>query len=96
MPTFDTGAGGVHVSHSECITKFILQICWLCETMKYRLESAVRGYDVYQIIWDTVVGETLPCVTESSNSTVSSDRFAVVFMRNGVVLEHFLLHVLYF
>ena len=43
---------------------------------EYRLESAqaVRGYHIYQSAWDTVVGETPPCVEESSNS---SDRFAV-------------------
>ena len=41
---------------------------------EYRLESTVIRYHCLPDYRDTVVGDTLPCVAESSNN---SDRFAV-------------------
>ena len=43
--------------------------------MEFRMSSCVRGYDVYQCVWEAVVGENLECERETSNE---KDRYAVV------------------
>ena len=53
----------LNLMFQACVTKPRLLLIMEPE---YRLESAVRGYYVYQTVWDTVVIETLPCVAETN------------------------------
>ena len=42
--------------------------------MKFGFDSVVRGYHVYESVWNAIVGENLPCVAEPSNT---ADQYAV-------------------
>ena len=42
--------------------------------------SCVRGYHVYQSVWDAAIGEILTCEREPSNS---QDRYAVAVKKEG-------------
>ena len=52
---------------------------------RYRIASVVRGYHVYQTVWDAVVGEMLVCAMERTNPY---DRFAVGVYRNDSLVGH--------
>ena len=45
----------------------------------------MRGYYVYNDIWEAVVGETLLCVREPRNA---HDRYAVVVEKDSTVIGH--------
>ena len=45
----------------------------------FELPSCVRGYHVYRDIWLPVIGDTLQCVRERTNS---SDRYAVAVKKD--------------
>ena len=53
--------------------------------MECRVESVVRGYHIYQSVWDAIIGENLICVMENDNS---NDKFAVAVMRNNTIICH--------
>lgn len=48
-------------------------------------ELCVRGYHVYKEIWTAVLGETLPCVRETSNE---KDRYAVAVIKDSNIVGH--------
>ena len=47
--------------------------------------SCVRGYHVYQDVWDAAIGEILTCEREPSNS---QDRYAVAVKKEGSIVGH--------
>ena len=47
--------------------------------------SCIRGYHVYQTIWQAALGETFHCVQETSDSKV---RYAVSVVKDGQVIGH--------
>ena len=49
------------------------------------IECCIRGYHVYQEIWDAAVDEELICQPERSNA---HDRYAVAVLKNDVVVGH--------
>jgi len=49
------------------------------------IECCIRGYHVYQEIWDAAVDEELICQPERSNA---HDRYAVTVLKNDVVVGH--------
>ena len=51
----------------------------------YTLSSMVRGYHVYQSIWNAVEGETLNCVRETVNQ---HDPYAVAVVKDGATVGH--------
>lgn len=55
------------------------------EVEEFEMESCVRGYHVYQHVWDAVVGEILECERETSNP---NDRYAVVTKKAENVVGH--------
>ena len=55
------------------------------EVRKFVLESVVRGYHVYQTMWEAAICEELPCKAEGGNC---SDRFAVAVVKDGIVVGH--------
>ena len=59
--------------------------------VKFVLKSVVRGYHVYQTIWEAAIGEELPCKAESGNC---SDRFAVVVISSDIFTRYSTKHVL--
>ena len=52
---------------------------------EFILESVVRGYHVFQHIWNAVVTEELPCRVETGSP---SDRFAVTVLKQDTVVSH--------
>ena len=46
----------------------------------------MRGYHVYNDIWEAAVGETLVCIREPRNT---HDRYAVTVEKDGMVIGHF-------
>ena len=51
----------------------------------YTVETIVRGYHVYQVIWEAAVGQVLPCQRERGNV---HDPYAVAIVERGVVVGH--------
>ena len=51
----------------------------------FSIEAMVRGYHVYQGIWDADLGEQLPCQREPMNS---KDPFAVAVVKSHVTVGH--------
>ena len=49
------------------------------------IECCIRGYHVYQDIWEAAVDEELVCRPERSNA---HDRYAVAVMKNDLVVGH--------
>ena len=47
--------------------------------------SCVHGYHIYKNIWETVIGEELPCETEPDNR---NDRYAVAVKKDGIFIGH--------
>ena len=52
---------------------------------RFSIDSCVRGYHVYNDIWEASVDEELPCQCEDGNS---ADPCAVAIKRSGVVVGH--------
>ena len=51
----------------------------------YTIETIVRGYHVYQVVWEAAVGQVLPCQRERGNV---HDPYAVAIVDKGVVVGH--------
>ena len=51
----------------------------------FEKECCVRGYHVYQRVWDAAIGENLTCRREPTNE---SDRYAVAVMKDDTVIGH--------
>ena len=49
------------------------------------MESCVRGYHAYKDIWETSVGEELPCQRVIGNR---ADPFAVAVIKSGQTVGH--------
>ena len=52
---------------------------------KFSVAAMVRGYHIYEDIWDATVGEELPCQREPDNR---QDPFAVAVVRLQVTVGH--------
>ena len=52
---------------------------------EYEMISCVRGYHIYQLIWDASVGEMLQCKSERHNS---HDRYAISVTKNEDTVGH--------
>ena len=48
-------------------------------------ECCVRGYHVYEEIWEAAIGEQLDCCSEPDNP---NDRYAMAVMKNETVVGH--------
>ena len=55
------------------------------ELTDFELSGCIRGYHVFQHIWESEVGETLVREREPSNV---NDRYAVAVIRDGVIVGH--------
>lgn len=55
------------------------------DTETFSIEAMVRGYHVYQDIWDAAHGEELPCQREPMNS---KDPYAVAVVKSQVTVGH--------
>ena len=56
------------------------------DTMEeFERRCSVRGYHVYQTIWDAVVGETLECRRQPLNE---HNRYAVAVIKDDVIIGH--------
>lgn len=53
--------------------------------MELEIQSYIKGYHEYQLVWDPEIGEILGGEREPSNV---KDKFAVAIMKNGVVVGH--------
>ena len=51
----------------------------------YTIEAVIRGYHVYKEIWESVVGQVLPCQQEHGNV---HDPYAVAVVNEGVTVGH--------
>ena len=51
----------------------------------FTVEAMVRGYHVYQDIWEAELDEELPCQKEPINIV---DPFAIAVMKNGTITGH--------
>ena len=49
------------------------------------VESCVHGFHMYQDVWVSVIGETLPCRRETDNS---EDRYAIAYYKSEEVVGH--------
>ena len=52
---------------------------------EYRKGLCVRGYHVYNDVWEAAAGETLVCVREPRNAY---DRYAVAVEKDGRIIGH--------
>lgn len=50
-----------------------------------RIASCIRGYHIYETVWEARIGEILPCIREPANMV---DRYAVSVVKNGTVVGH--------
>ena len=57
----------------------------MSSTETFSIEAMVRGYHVYQKIWDAALGEQLSCSRETGNR---QDPFAVAVVRSLVTVGH--------
>ena len=55
------------------------------EVATQEIECCVRGYHVYQEVWEAAIDEELICRPERSNA---HDRYAVAVMKTDVVVGH--------
>ena len=51
----------------------------------YEMRMCVRGYHVYQQVWEAAHGEMLVCSREARNR---HDRYTVAVEKNGTVIRH--------
>ena len=50
----------------------------------FEKDCCVRGYHIYQWVWDAAIGENLTCRREPTNE---SDRYAVAVMKTALLLD---------
>ena len=53
--------------------------------MEFRFDSVVRGYHVYESVWNAIVEENLPCIAEPINT---ADRYADIPEDNTATIFH--------
>ena len=51
----------------------------------YEMESCIRGFHVYRVVWTPYIGEQLDCVLDSGNS---EDPFAVAVQKDDRTISH--------
>ena len=51
----------------------------------FEMEAMIRGYHVYQAVWNAQIGEELSCVTERENVR---DPFAVAVKKSNLTVGH--------
>ena len=56
----------------------------------YEQDNCIRGYHIYQNIWNAEVDEHFVCEREPLNP---SDRYAVAVLKDGVVVGHLPRHL---
>ena len=81
---FDEYAKFTHLTRL-ILTNLMLTCSTTTPIMEYRVGSVVRGYHIYQSVWDAIIGESLICVIENDNS---NDKFAVAVTRNNTIVGH--------
>ena len=59
-------------------------------SLSFTIESCVHGYQIYQDIWNSHVGETLSCVRERGNM---NDIFAVAVQKDAKAVGHVPRHI---
>ena len=64
----------LHVGQVLCLTVAMLE-----------METCVRGFHVYKVIWEAAVVEELKCRRKRGNRV---DRYAVVVVKDEAVVEH--------
>ena len=52
---------------------------------KFTLNSAVRGYHVYEVVWKATIGEKLQADQELGNEV---NKFAVKVVKNNEIVGH--------
>ena len=52
---------------------------------EFSVNSMVRGYHVYQEVWEVRIGEVLPCVREVGNR---HDPYAIAVKKDELVVGH--------
>ena len=57
------------------------------ESEEYEVMSCVRGYHIYQLIWDASIGEMLRCKSDSHNS---HDRYVISVTKDELLLAIYL------
>ena len=71
----------MRVAYEILLTSDFFHMCVAARIMEELLRlSCVRGYHVYQDVWDAAIGEILTCEREPSNS---QDRYAVAVKKEG-------------
>ena len=55
------------------------------ESEEYEVMSCVRGYHIYQLIWDASIGEMLRCKSDIHNS---HDQYAISVMKDEITVGH--------
>ena len=53
--------------------------------MEWEVDSSVRGYHIYEVIWAAAMGEQIGCIREPLNVM---DRYAVALKKDGAVIGH--------
>ena len=51
----------------------------------FTIEAMVRGYHVYQTVWEVNIGEVLPCIREPGNR---HDPHAVAVKKDEIIVGH--------
>ena len=51
----------------------------------WNFPCCIRGYHVYQTIWEVRIGEVLTCCREANNA---KDRYAVCVLKNDEIVGH--------
>ena len=51
----------------------------------YEVMSCVRGYHIYQLIWDASIGEMLRCENDSHNL---HDRYVISVMKDKITVGY--------
>ena len=55
------------------------------ELEEYEVMSCVRGYHIYQLIWDASIGEMLRCKSDDHNL---HDRYSISVMKDEIIVGH--------
>ena len=55
------------------------------ELEEYKVMSCVRGYHIYQLIWDASIGEILQSKSDSHNS---HNRYVISVMKDEITVGH--------
>ena len=57
----------------------------MANSTQMEIVSRIRGYHIYQAIWQAALGKTLDCIRETHNC---KDRYAVSVIKDGQVIGH--------